>query len=112
MEVSLADESGKLPLPNTEFLTLVALFTHEGLAPNDAERLSDALLGWIRADYVPVTAGAPRAYDYERAPLPFAAPGRSLRSFRELASIDVAREFFLDEAGNPNALAARFAEAV
>ena len=112
VEVSLADESGKLPLPNTEFLTLVALFTHEGLAPNDAERLSDALLGWIRADYVPVTAGAPRADDYERAPLPFAAPGRSLRSFRELASIDVAREFFLDEAGNPNALAARFAEAV
>lgn len=112
VEVSFADESGKLPLPNTEFLTLVALLTHEGLALNDAERLADALLGWIRADYVPVTPGAPRVDDYERAPLPFAPPGRSLRSFRELASIDVAREFFFDEAGNPNALAARFAEAV
>ncbi|HEY0969016.1 MAG TPA: hypothetical protein VGD88_16615 [Opitutaceae bacterium] len=112
VEVTFVDESGKLPLPNTEFLTLVALFEHEGLTRNDAERLADALLVWSRKDYVPVTPGASRAEDYERAALPFAPPGRSLRSFSELAAIDGVREVFFDETGKPNELWAKFTAAV
>ncbi|GAB1487863.1 hypothetical protein MASR2M8_03040 [Opitutaceae bacterium] len=112
VEVTFVDESGKLPLPNTEFLTLVALFEHEGLTRNDAERLADALLVWSRKDYVPVTPGASRAEDYERAGLPFVPPRRSLRSFSELAAIDGVREQFFDEMGKPNELWVRFTAAV
>lgn len=112
VEVAFVDESGKLPLPNADFLTLVALFSHEGLTVNDAEKLADALLVWSQPDYVPATAGAPRADDYERTPLPFGPPKRSLRSFSELAAIDGVKEFFFDEVGTPNALYAHFTAAV
>lgn len=112
VEVAFADESGKLPLPNTDFPTLVALFVNDGLAEPEAERLADALLGWARPDYVAASVGAPRPDDYARAPLPFAPPGRSLRSFDELAAIDVAREVFFDETGRPNERWARFVAAV
>lgn len=110
--VTLEDESGKLPLGAVDFTTLVALFTEWGMLEFDAEALADALLGWMRKDYTPVTAGAPRIDAYERTPLPFAPPGRPLRSFRELAAIDGVKEAFFDEYGNPNELWTLFTQTV
>lgn len=111
VEVVLEDESAKLPLPSVKPEMLTALFKYWQVPQTDAERLTDALLGWIKKDYTPTTIGAPTAQDYESAALPFAAPGRSLRSFAELSAIDGVRQAFFDEAtGQPTELYHRFTE--
>src|SRR5205823_3096897 len=62
-------------------------------------------------DHVPATLGSdPRSY--ERADPPHHPPQRALRSFDELASIAVARDFFYDKAGHPTELRAQFAQSV
>ncbi len=110
--VTFEDESGKLPLPRADFPMLVELFKSWDVPQADAERLTDALLGWAQKDYVAMTASAPRPDDYERTPLPFNPPGRSLRSFGELASIDVVRDLFFEDDGRPNTLWHQFVETV
>lgn len=112
VSVAFEDESGKLPLPRADFQVLVELFKAWDLSEGDSERLADALLGWAQKDYVAVSAGAPRADDYERTPLPFVPPGRSMRTFSELAAIDVVRELMFGEHGRPNALWHQFTSTV
>jgi len=107
--VEFVDESGKLSLPRLTPNTLVELFKSWEIAPNDAEKLSDALLQWMNPDYVPTSSFQP---DYENDPLPYVAPARPLRSFAELAAIDAVREAFFDADGRPNAYWKRFTEAV
>lgn len=108
-EVQFADESGKISLPHVDAPTLMNLFDSWGMLQKDAERLTDALLSWMRKDYVPTSV---QFTDYEQGELPYGPPLRSLRSFSELAAIDYAREVFYDEDGRPNELWARFAAAV
>lgn len=110
VEVTLEDESAKLPLPGVKYEVLVALLKYWQVPQVDAERIADSLLGWIKKDYTPTAIGAPTPLDYDSAALPFAPPGRSLRSFAELASIEGVRQAFFDEAGNPNELHRRFTE--
>jgi general secretion pathway protein K len=105
-EVTLEDESGKLSLSNVDAGTMTNLFEAWALKQPDAERLTDALMGWMRQNYVPATGQAP---DYEQSALPYLPPARALRSFSELAAIDYAREVFYDEQGRPNDLWRRFA---
>jgi len=107
--VEFVDESGKLSLPHITANTLVDLFKSWEIAPNDAEKLSDALLQWMNPDYVPTSSFQP---DYENDPLPYVAPARPLRSFSELAAIDAVRDAFYDADGRPNAYWKRFTEAV
>ena len=111
VEVAFVDESAKISLPNADNTTLVELFKSWGLQQSNAERLTDALLGWMKKDYVPGTASAPRAEDYDRGEYPIVPPGRPLRSFDELASIDYVRDVLYDKDGEPNELWARFVEA-
>ncbi|HNC24882.1 MAG TPA: type II secretion system protein GspK [Opitutaceae bacterium] len=108
VEVALEDESGKLSLPHVDNGTLVALFKSWDFNQADAERLADALLGWMRRDYVPASGRSP---DYDIGDLPFEAPQRSLRSWTELAAIDHVREVFYDDQGRPNDLYRRFTAA-
>lgn len=110
VEVSLEDESAKLPLPAVKPEVLVSLLKYWQVPQTDAERIADALLGWIKKDYTPTAIGAPTVQDYETAALPFTPPGRSLRSFGELAAIESVRQAFFDEAGNPNELYQRFTD--
>jgi hypothetical protein len=105
-EVTLEDESGKIPLAKADRATLVNVFKAWQLAQADAERLADSLLVWMRPDYVPASA---QPADYDQAAIPYAPPGRSLRSYTELAAIDVARDVFYDKDGRPNDLWRRFA---
>lgn len=112
VRVRFEDESGKLSLPMLDGPALVDLFKSWEVREADAERLTDALLGWMKPDYVPKTAGAPEADDYDRGDVPYQPPGRPLRSFSELAAIAVANAFFYDEAGRPNANWQRFRETV
>ncbi len=111
IEVRFVDESGRFPLPNATQATLMNLFKEWGLSQADAEILADAILGWMKNDYVPSSASAPDKDDYEREEIPFLPPGRPLRSFDELATIAVARDVFYDDAGQPNELWHRFAAA-
>ncbi|MEO6874274.1 MAG: hypothetical protein ABI222_05585 [Opitutaceae bacterium] len=105
-EVTLEDESGKIPLARVDATTLTNLFEAWQMAPPDAQRLTDALLGWMRKDYVSSSGQPP---DYDQMSLPYNAPGRSLRSFSELAAIDYAKDVFYDQLGRPNDLWRRFA---
>jgi hypothetical protein len=109
VEVTMEDESAKLPLPSVKPAMLIALFKYWQVPQTDAERLSDALLTWIQKDHTPTAIGAPTLQDYEALPLPFAPPGRSLRSFAELSAIEGVRQAFFDQdTGQPNELYQRF----
>ncbi len=112
VSVTFTDESGRISLPQTDFVTLTNLFERWEVPELEAERWADALLGWMKRDYTPKSITGAQPEDYERAPLPFKPPGRSLRSWDELRSIDVIREAFFDEQGRPNDYARRFKEAV
>ena len=74
-----------------------------------AEDLADALLGWMKREHVYTTSIIP---NYENAAVPYETPGRSLRSYHELAAIDKAREVFYDHDGRPNDLWKRFVASV
>ena len=99
VEVSFQDESGKIPLKRADLTSLTNLFEYWQMPTADAAKLADALMGWMQNGYVYSTAITP---DYTDAAVPYAEPGRPLRSFSELAAIDVAREAFFDENGRPN----------
>ncbi len=108
VEVSFEDETGKLSLPRTDAQTLIMIFKTWDMSAPDAEKLADALLGWMKKEHTPSSIAAPRPEDYDKGDLPFQPPGRSLRSFSELAAIEYAREVFYDENGLPNDLWRRF----
>lgn len=106
VEVSFADESGKLPLIHTDQTTMVALFESWGLSQDDAQHLTDVLRVWVHPDALPVVA--PTA-DYETDPgVPYDRPLRSLRTYDELAAIDYARDVLYDASGRPNEMWWRF----
>jgi general secretion pathway protein K len=99
VEVSLEDESAKIPLNHTDLTTLTTLFAGWQIPADQAASLADALLGWMKSGYVYTT---PLTVDYERDPVPYDAPGRALRDYSELAAVDVARTLLFDEGGRPN----------
>ena len=98
-EVSFVDESGKLSLSHADMTGLTNLFEYWQIAPTDSEALADAILGWMKNGYIYTTA---LTTDYEQASIPYDSPGRALRSFSELAAIDVVKTAFFDDAGRPN----------
>jgi hypothetical protein len=99
VDVAFQDESGKIPLAKADLATLTNLFTYWQMAPADAEKLADAIMGWMKQGYSYSTALTP---DYADAAIPYAEPGRPLRSFSELAAIAYAKDVFFDENGLPN----------
>ncbi len=108
-EVSFEDESGKLSLPHVDAATLQNLFQSWDLSISDSQRLTDAVMGWMHKDYVATTTEAP---DYENSALPYTTPLRSLRSYSELAAIDIARDLLYDENGVPNDRWHRFVDSL
>lgn len=111
VDVVFDDESGKIPLPTATHDTLLALFTHLGLGDSDANRVTDALFFWMHEGYVPATSSIDDSA-YAATPTPYVPPHRSLRSFEELKSVLVARDFFFDENDQPKQLYFDFANAV
>jgi general secretion pathway protein K len=109
VEIAFEDESGKISLPRADAQVLARLFQSWDINQSEADSLADALMGWMHGDYTYRTAVTP---DYDTGPIPYESPGRSLRSFDELAAIAVVREKFYDTAGRPNDLWRRFASAV
>ncbi|MFA5265042.1 MAG: hypothetical protein WC378_14555 [Opitutaceae bacterium] len=109
VKVEFKDESGKLSLPRCTQATLVNLFKSWEISQSDSERLADALLYWMKHDTVPSSGYTP-TYDMDL--MQCEPPGRSLRSWGELAAIDVVRDAFFDEDGRPNSFWKRFVESV
>jgi hypothetical protein len=99
VEVTFQDESGKIPLSHIDLPTMTSLFEYWQMVPEDAEKLADAILGWMQQGYVYSTA---LNTDYADADIPYAEPQRPMRSFSELAAVDVAKQAFFDENGQPN----------
>lgn len=109
IEITFEDESGKISLPRANAQVLTSLFENWGIVKTDAEMLADAMMGWMHRNHV-YSTGLP--IDYEDSAIPYEAPGRSLRSFDELAAIDKVREVFYDGDGRPNEYWRRFVESV
>ncbi len=105
------DESGKLPLSTLDKNTLVQLLYALNLEQRDAERVADALVAWTSKKYESIEEDATDAA-YQRAKLSFKPARRPLRSFEELRTIGVAKDFFFDDEGNPTELLKAFKECV
>lgn len=112
VRVNFVDESGRLPFGQLDFHMWVRLFESWDVPEMEAERWADALLGWSREDYTPATFDAPSAEDYARDPLGFVPPGRAPHDYAELRAIDVIRDDFFDEHGQPNDYYQRFVATV
>ncbi len=110
-EVAFEDESAKLSLPVLRPDQLTTLFVQLGLTNDDAARTAGALLAWSRSGQ-PAPDSETDAAAYERLDPAFTPPLRSLRSFDELAAINVVRDRFFDEAGAPTPLLQEFMRVV
>lgn len=106
-EVEIADESGKIPLRNTDTETLVKIFEAFEISSSDAQKYADLIKDWCDADDAPATFGA-EYQDYDaRAALP---PNRPFESLDELRYVkDVCDVFFSPEGGSPTPFFEKFA---
>ncbi len=113
LEVSFVyeDESSKLPLASMDKNGLIQLLYALGLEQRDAERVSDALVAWTNKKYESIEEEATDAA-YQRAKLSFKPARRPLRSFEELRTVGVVKDFFFDEKGNETPLLTSFKECV
>jgi hypothetical protein len=109
IEVAFEDESGKISLPHANAQILSRLFQSWSITEPDSDSLADALMGWMERDHVYSTAITP---DYDQSAIPYLPPARPLRSFGELAAIDLVKDKFYDTDGRPNDLWRRFVAAV
>ena len=107
--MAFEDESGKISLPQANALILTNLFRNWGILQPEAEALADAMLGWMKRNHVYTSSVQP---NYEMGAIPYVPPGRSLRSFHELAAIEKVRETFYDADGRPNDDWRRFTDSV
>lgn len=111
VEVAVEDESSKLSLPRADAAILEALLVTLSLSLTEAERVSAALLVWTRDDHVPASLDMDGS-NYDRAVIPYQPAARPLRSFGELAAVEVVQGLFFDEAGRPTRLARDFQSSV
>jgi hypothetical protein len=111
LAVAFEDESAKLSLPRMNADTLNTLLVQLGLPMTEAARVADAMLAWTRNGHV-AAESATSSSAYEQGDPPAQPPYRSLRSFDELATIAVARDYFYDKEGRPLALLDEFKRAV
>lgn len=109
VDIAFDDESAKLSLPTADAQLLSRLFQVWQVSAPDADAAADAIMGWMKHSHVYTTAVTP---DYDHGSLPFEAPGRSMRSYQELAAIEKVRELFYTEDGRPNDLWRRFVDNV
>ena len=103
VSVDYEDESGKISLPRADATALLNLLLQLGLTRSEAERAADALLGWTQPEHL-ATGLETDAQNYQRGAFPHRPALRPLRSFSELAAVQVAKDFFFDQTGRPTEL--------
>lgn len=111
VEVSFEDESARLSLPLATEAELQTVMEFSGVERNEAERLSNALHAWMRPadENAAVNFDVP---DYSRAEPAYAPAHRPLRSWRELAAVEMDRRVFFDEEGRPTEILHAFTREV
>ncbi|MCW5548595.1 MAG: general secretion pathway protein GspK [Opitutaceae bacterium] len=99
LEMSIEDESGKIPFTQAQPAWLQSSMETAGLDPATAARLSRAIVAWMHS------AGderyEPEAPDYSRHSPAYRPPQRPLLGWRELGAIEMGRGTFFDEFGRP-----------
>ncbi len=95
VEVTFEDESGKLSLPKLDQNQLTLFCEKQGMLTRDVQRFTDAWFAWTKADHNALNFDSAPSI-YEREPLPHKVPQRSPRSWDELASIVVVRDYIFD----------------
>jgi hypothetical protein len=109
--VTFEDESGKMSLPTVTAQNLTDYFTFYGLPADEALLLRDSFLVWMQRNYVPTASGATDPAEYQQEVIPFTPPGRPLRSWEELRSMDGVKDYFFDANGALTPLGKRFISA-
>ncbi len=110
VEVTFEDETARVSLPNATEDELQALLELSGVERNEAERFARTLHAWMRE--APKDASPSLdAPDYTRAEPAYKAAARPLRSWNELAAVELDRRVFFDEAGRPTAAYETFTRA-
>lgn len=108
-EVTVFDETSKLPLATLKETELEALFYEMGFSETDSNIVAELFLDWTDTDDSARLQGAEKDdYDADAA----FPPNRMLRSFDELYYIKNLRDYFYDEFGQPNEFYEKFASAV
>ena len=105
------DESAKIPLAILDKNTLIKFLYALNLDEPEAEKVADALVGWMSKTYESIEEDATDAA-YQRATLSYRPARRALRSFEELRSIGVCKDYFFDEKGDPTPLLDAFKSCV
>ena len=109
VNVTVTDESAKLPLRSMSPEQLEALLYEMGLPQGNLQEISNTILDWMDGDDDVMPSGAEKdEYDSEGA-LP---PNRPMRSFTELKFVKEAGFYFFDENGFPNDYYRMFASSV
>ena len=98
VEVVFEDESSRISLPQADAVTLQTALEAAGESPTEAERMTNALLAWMREgnDDEGRDLDAP---DYESNDPSYKPAHRALRSWEELAAVEMNRHVFFDDAG-------------
>ncbi len=98
VEVGFEDESSRISLPQADAATLQTALEAAGESPSEAERMTNALLAWMREgnDEEGRDLDAP---DYESNDPAYKPAHRALRSWEELAAVEMNRQVFFDDAG-------------
>jgi general secretion pathway protein K len=98
--VEFVDESGKISLPRADGVTLQTALEGAGVAAIDAERMTNALLAWMREGDRNESPDLD-APDYTAHEPAYRPARRALRSWGELAAVEMDRGIFFDETGTP-----------
>lgn len=98
--VTFEDESGKISLPRADAVTIQTALEAAGVAAAEAERTTNTLLAWVREGQrdEAVDFDAP---DYTANDPAYQPARRSLKSWEELAAVEMDRAIFFDEDGAP-----------
>lgn len=111
VEVSFEDESSKLSLPNASETDIQMMLEFTGAERNAAERLARTLHAWTHQ--APKDASTdPDLPDYDRADPAYKPAYRALRSWGELAAVEMDLHIFFDEDGRPTPVFDQFTREV
>lgn len=111
VEVSIFDESAKIPLSALDEELLPILFEEMELDFRDSILLTEMLLDWQDEDDLPRLNGA-EVDTYSQYNPPYRPANRDLQSWEELARIEGFHSLFFQESGQPNALFDQFTSSV
>lgn len=101
IEISIEDETGKLPLDPFPEEQMRLLFEEMGIGLSDVDVLVDSFLDWTDGDDLERLHGAESAY-YQRMDPPRTPPNAPIRSYGDLRYIRGFEELFFDANGQPN----------